>query len=381
LQDIEDPRITSLYETKSVSFIHVYEASLTGMENLAVFPKIDRDQCAKNCVLNYKCKSFDFDTLNNRCYLFSVDATDNYVHRNKHREFYQIIPPSGQMVVVKGATINRRDNLSAYRKISIKQCIARCKLAKRCVMFEYKAEHKRCDLTDITHADHNLTASIYGWDYYSMNNVKSAKHFLRVLRGSLKGSRFYSWVKNANVELCASMCMKQPQCKSFEFVIKSKNCFFSRDDASKQKKLWVNYRREFYQLEQERGTMNVIQGASIPGEDYFSRLRLPSIEDCLANCRKTPGCASVEYKASNKKCDRANITHFDFPLKASIWGWSFVEINGAPEEAQKVFFGGLEGPSEEVEIPSVNPEKYSIEPELQLVELEKPEIYEEPPLN
>ena len=77
----------------SVKFIHVYNASLRGMKNLEVFPKIDRDECAKNCVLNPKCKSFDFDTLNDRCYLFSVSAaTNNYVRTNKRRDYYQIIP-------------------------------------------------------------------------------------------------------------------------------------------------------------------------------------------------------------------------------------------------------------------------------------------------
>ena len=39
-------------------------------------------------------------------------------------------------------------------------------------MFEYKDEHRRCDLTNITHSDHYLTASIYGWDFYSMNESK-----------------------------------------------------------------------------------------------------------------------------------------------------------------------------------------------------------------
>lgn len=74
--------------------------------------------------------------------------------------------------------------------------------------------------------------------------------------------------------------------------------------------------------------MNIIQGASIPGMDYFPKLKLPSLELCLANCQQTPGCNSVEYKASNNKCDRTNVTHFDHSLKASIWSWSFVEING-----------------------------------------------------
>lgn len=72
--------------------------------------------------------------------------------------------------MVKGASIKGQDNMSRYRNISIKQCNARCQLTPGCSMFEYKEEHNRCDLTNITHSDHNLTANIYGWDYYSMND-------------------------------------------------------------------------------------------------------------------------------------------------------------------------------------------------------------------
>lgn len=72
--------------------------------------------------------------------------------------------------MVKGASIKGQDNMSRYRNISIKQCNARCQLTPGCSMFEYNEEHNRCDLTNITHSDHNLTANIYGWDYYSLND-------------------------------------------------------------------------------------------------------------------------------------------------------------------------------------------------------------------
>lgn len=90
----------------------------------------------------------------------------------------------------------------------------------------------------------------------------------------------------------------------------------------------------------ERGVMNIILGASIKGYDYYPATR-GTLKECLNRCMETKACEAVEYKHSNKKCDIANVTHFDFTLKPSRHYWNFYEINGCKYLFQKQLYISL----------------------------------------
>ncbi|XP_029644473.1 uncharacterized protein LOC115218683 [Octopus sinensis] len=322
---------SSLFEADHVTYIKVFNASLTVRPLLKIIKAVPVEMCAQKCATTTGCKSFVYHKFALTCFLSKHDASEDgikVVRRTKY-DYFQIIPNKGKMVVVKGATIDKYDHLDKLDDISADRCAAHCKQLKNCKMFEYKVEQRRCDLTDLNHKDKSLTASIHRWDYYSLNDVPSIRMFLRVPDAYLRDGNRFKYIKEYDVETCATTCLLTKNCIAFEHDTKNgPTCILLSDDASKVKIVRPTRNRDFYQLQQERGTMNIILGASINGYDYYPTTR-GSLKECLDRCVETKACEAVEYKHSNRKCDIANVTHFDFTLKPSIHYWNFYEINGS----------------------------------------------------
>ncbi|GAB1601772.1 hypothetical protein Ahia01_000455600 [Argonauta hians] len=325
----------SVFDSGMAHYVKVFNASLTVNPTLRRIKLVPVGACAHSCDLNKDCKSFSYHKLLRMCLLSKNDASEDGIKVTLRTKFdyYQKISKEGQMVVIKGATINKFDHLTKLENISIDRCAGHCMKDVNCKMFEYKEESNRCDLTDLNHEHQILTPSLHKWDYYSLNGVHSLRMFLKVPRGYLQNGKRIKYIKEHNPEECASACLLNNECIAFE--IETSTCILLSDDASKSLMVRPHYRRDFYQLQQESGKMNIILGASINGFDYFRTTR-SSLDDCLNRCLTTTGCKAIEYKKSNRKCDIANLTHFDMQLEPSRHYWNFFEINGSKNPLAEV---------------------------------------------
>lgn len=75
--------------------------------------------------------------------------------------------------------------------------------------------------------------------------------FLKVTDAFLKGGNRFKYIKEYDVETCATTCLLTKNCIAFEHDIKDgPTCILLSDDASKEKVVRPARQRDFYQLQQ-----------------------------------------------------------------------------------------------------------------------------------
>ncbi|XP_064596858.1 angiopoietin-related protein 7-like [Liolophura sinensis] len=79
--------------------------------------------------------------------------------------------------VVRNSVIDAQNDLGRVNDAEPEDCAARCLELDTCQSFEYKAEHRKCDLSSARIEDNELIRSVHGWEIYAMfpNRAQVAK--------------------------------------------------------------------------------------------------------------------------------------------------------------------------------------------------------------
>ncbi|CAI9728789.1 von Willebrand factor type A, EGF and pentraxin domain-containing 1-like [Octopus vulgaris] len=73
------------------------------------------------------------------------------------------------MIALKAVGIPGQDNIGRHDSVDVKACNKACLEYTGCTSYEYNDKSQYCDLSNVTHATHELKPNTAGWDIYILN--------------------------------------------------------------------------------------------------------------------------------------------------------------------------------------------------------------------
>ncbi|XP_052830493.1 uncharacterized protein LOC128249920 [Octopus bimaculoides] len=127
--------------------------------------------CAYQCLLTHGCRSFEFGRKNNNCFLSYHNGQQTKAKYSHYRDFYQLLNPNEEYIKILGVSIRDHD-LERLRNVSVEECLDKCRTLPYCNVMEYKKQHNKCDLSNVTYSKYPLSVNFFGWDFYQKNPKK-----------------------------------------------------------------------------------------------------------------------------------------------------------------------------------------------------------------
>ncbi|XP_029640551.2 uncharacterized protein LOC115215518 [Octopus sinensis] len=372
-------------KVSQINFVKVKDATLdVSGKRLWKKKSVTADACAKKCLSDKNCLSFEMKKKNGKCYLSKkTAATTNKIKTSKSRDYYQRVK-SNKPVMFKKVSMPSKAILGQLKGKTLKQCDKACHHYIGCNSYQFNAESKLCDLSNVTHLTDVFKPTDGNWNIYLVNPVNSKvdcgppKDVISANK-SYKTTTFKSKVtytcpegeklqsvckenhkwspvpstcevarinfvkvkdavldvsgkillqkKNMTADACGKECLSDETCLSFEINKRNKECYLSKKTATKSKKMKSDKSRDYYQRTKSKDDVLVLKSTSIPGHDSFERVDNVSLKECDHACHQNPGCNSYEYNEKLKLCDQSNVTHLTQDLLPNTWEWNTYIIN------------------------------------------------------
>ena len=261
------------------------------------------EDCASICNRQSGCRSFEFDTSNNKCYrsascTLSVSIQGGtstgfqlYVKNNPMYDNYNSRGCSGRNEIYDG-------------NADMAACVAMCDEASSCLSFEHRSSDDLCHVSSTcTHALSiaSTETDLYvkappppPWDsYYTLHSDTACSG-----RNELG-----STTETGGPAACATLCAQDNVCKSFEFDTSNDKCYRSTSctlsnsngvGGSTGFQLYVKNRLVYDQYD--------AQGCSGRNELYAGTA---DVATCAAACDADSTCVSFEHNTDNDGCQRS----------------------------------------------------------------------------
>eukprot|EP00106_Octopus_bimaculoides_P003156 XP_014770598.1 PREDICTED: uncharacterized protein LOC106869390 [Octopus bimaculoides] len=372
-----------------IHFVKVKDAALDVSEKILWKKNVTADACAKKCFADKNCLSFEINKENGNCYFSEKNAASSKKMKTaKSRDYYQRVK-ANKPVMFKKVSVPSKATLEQLKNKTLKECENSCQQYVGCNSYQYNAEAKLCDLSNVTQLNDELKPNDGNWDIYLINPVykkvncgppkdvigakKSYKtttfksevtytcpegeklksvckedhkwspvvsackatkiHFVKVKDAVLDVSgKTLLHKKNITADACAKVCLSDKTCLSFEINKGNKECYLSKQTATTSKKMKSSKSRDYYQRIKSKDDLLIIKGTAIPGHDTFERLENVSLKECGHACHQNPGCNSYEYNKKDMLCDQSNATHLTQDLLPNTWAWDTYIINPVNSE-------------------------------------------------
>ncbi|XP_052826951.1 uncharacterized protein LOC106869390 [Octopus bimaculoides] len=377
-------------EVRQINFVKVKDAVLD-VSGKILWRKEDvtADACAERCLSNKNCLSFEISKEDGNCYLSKqTAASTKKMKTTKSRDYYQRVK-ANKPVMFKKVSMPSKATLGQLKDKTLKECENSCQQYIECNSYQYNAEAKLCDLSNVTQLNDVLKPNDGNWDIYLINpaytkvdcgppkrvvgakkSYKTTTFKSKVTYTCPKGEKFKSvckedrkWSpvvsackatkihfvkvkdavldvsgktlfhkKNVTADACAKECLSDETCLSFEIKKESGGCYLSTQTATSSKKMKSSNSRDYYQRIKSKDDLLIIKSTAIPGHDTFERLENVSLKECGHACHQNPGCNSYEYNKKDMLCDQSNATHLTQDLLPNAWAWDTYIINPVNSE-------------------------------------------------
>uniref|UniRef100_R4G2C9 GON-SepT-1 n=1 Tax=Sepioteuthis australis TaxID=61682 RepID=R4G2C9_9MOLL len=149
-------------------FVHI-ESSTINDPNTKTKDHVSLKKCAKLCLDDVTCVSFEHDKEKQICFLSRNSANKYKIQFDANRDYYQAIIPDEALIGMKGVGVRDTIKLERYRKLSLDECSAKCRANPKCKSLAYKPRTKLCNLNGATYLNQNLDLGKWGWDMYFVN--------------------------------------------------------------------------------------------------------------------------------------------------------------------------------------------------------------------
>ncbi|XP_014770611.2 uncharacterized protein LOC106869402 [Octopus bimaculoides] len=370
-----DPIIPSC-KASQIHFVKIQDAILdVPGKTLADKKNVTANDCAKQCLSDKTCLSFEINKQSGKCYFSKENtATSKKIKTTKSRDYYQRIKSDDELLIFKRTSIPGQDTFGRLKNIELKECHRVCHQNPGCKSYEYNDRTKSCDQSNATHLTQNLQPNKEGWDTYIINPAsptaevncgppkdiddatKSYKtttyksevtytcplgeklvsicensskwssvetpcediqnHFATVKEAILDVKGKILWnKKNVTKEACLEKCWSDKNCLSFEINKENGDCYLSKKTAATSMKLKAAEDRDYYQRVKFHEDFIVFKKARIPKRDQFQRLEDVTVKECKKSCKKHADCTSFQYKKNSKVCSLSNVTHLTLQIK------------------------------------------------------------------
>ncbi|XP_052826948.1 uncharacterized protein LOC128248839 [Octopus bimaculoides] len=372
--------VVSSCEVIVIKFVKIEHAILNVLrKTLLQEENVTASACAKKCLSDITCSSFEVTKESRQCYLSKDTASSNKITISKDRDYYQRIRPNDAVFSFKRSFIKGHDAFERLNNVSLKECEQACHQTPECHSYEYQEAYNFCDRSNVTHLTHQLQPSVWGWDLYIINPVyskidcgppkdvvagvvKSYKtttykseanyvcpngvliksiceknkkwtsvvpsckvsqiYFVKVKGAVLDVSGKILWNKqNVSVETCAKKCFSDKNCLSFEIIKASGKCYLSKQTAASSEKIKADKSRDYYQRVKSNDEPFVLQKVTLPEQTYIGRLKNLNLKKCKKACYVYPECNAFQYNKNTKFCDLSNVTQLTEGLRPNSGNW------------------------------------------------------------
>ncbi|XP_052826950.1 uncharacterized protein LOC128248841 [Octopus bimaculoides] len=337
--------------------------------------KVTAEACARKCLIDERCLSFEMSKKNRKCY-FSKEtaATSKKMKKDNSRDYYQRVKPDEEPIIFKKVSIPKKFILEKLKNKTLQECNETCYQNSVCSSYEYNKKAKLCALSNMTQLSGKLQPNYGSWDTFliqpaytkvdcgqpkdidrtlmsyttttyksevtytcqegeKLKSVCKEDHKWTPVVSSCKVSKIYFvkvkgavldtpkktlWdKKNVTVDACAQKCLSYKNCLSFDINKVSGDCYFSKASAAFSKKLKPTSGRDYYQRLRPYYELYTIKNAAIPGQANLGQLRNVELKECEKACYQIPRCKSYEYNVRAKICYHGNVTHLIHDLEPS----------------------------------------------------------------
>ncbi|CAI9728795.1 von Willebrand factor type A, EGF and pentraxin domain-containing 1-like [Octopus vulgaris] len=311
--------VASNCEASKIHFVKVKGAILdVPGKTLWKKKKVTSDVCAKKCLSDKNCLSFEIKKESGKCYLSKVTAASNKkIKAAKSRDYYQRIEPNKDILKFKSTSIPGEDIFEQLKDVTIKECDHACHQTPGCNSYEYKEQAMFCDQSNATHLTHDLEPDKDGWDTYVINPA-----YARIDCGPPKDivgtSKSYknTAYKSEVLYTCSNGVQLKSICqKDNKWTPVASSC--KADD------------KPF-----------MLRKVSVSKKAKIGHLKDVKLKDCHRVCNHYAGCNSYQYNEKDKLCDLSNATQMSNELKPNDASWNIYILNpvvtkvdcGAPED-------------------------------------------------
>lgn len=203
----------------------------------------DVDECARECERDRRCRAFDFDTYNRRCWL-----KDRVPEPSNNRDIISGVRKGGGHgdgggrvpANISGLRIQNNSKLNGgdYTNFivnNVQECAQACARDDRCRSFNYGKERRDCWLKHkVPQSEHNNTVISGikdrhrdGNNYQAQNNRVGS---MRLERNVKRNGGDYTNFTVANVEECARACDRDNKCRSFNYGKERRDCWLKHNN-------------------------------------------------------------------------------------------------------------------------------------------------------
>ncbi|CAI9728792.1 Hypothetical predicted protein [Octopus vulgaris] len=295
---------------KTCNVNHIYFVKVRGArldvsdKTLWNIPRTTAELCAKKCLSDKNCLSFEVTKGKVQCYLSKKSAaTSDKLRKTKKRDYYQRVKADDKILMLKRVSIPPQNILGHFKNKTSKDCSEVCQQYLRCNSYQYNEKNKLCDLSNATQAIPELRPNNGNWDTYIFieayrkidcgppKDVEAAKKFYtsttyksvvtykcplgHVLKSVCKEDNKWTSVvssckgnliqfvkikdafldtfgkspfnKENATEECAAKCLSYSNCLAIEVDNKNGKCFLSTKSAASSKTLKAAKKKDYYQ--------------------------------------------------------------------------------------------------------------------------------------
>ncbi|XP_052826947.1 uncharacterized protein LOC128248838 [Octopus bimaculoides] len=367
--------VVSSCKDSQLHFVKIKDAALDVSDKILWSKKkVTADACAKKCLSDKNCLSFEITKGSGKCYLsMQTAASSKKIKTDKSRNYYQRVKSDKPLQIKKVSTPEKK-NIGRLTNVNLKKCNEACLQYIGCNSYEYNKKGKLCDLSNVTQLTAELKPNNGNWDIYMINPVftiidcgtpkdiatasksynsttykseviytcpggKKLKSeckedsewaplssgckvteilFLKVKDAILDVSGKILWPKkNVTAAACKKKCLSDKDCLSFEINKRSGQCYLSRESAASSKKLKSAKGTDYYQRVKPNNEHFMLKKVSIPKEDILGQRKNKTLKECNEECNRHHGCNSYQYNEENKLCALSNVTQWTDKLKPS----------------------------------------------------------------
>ncbi|XP_036361601.1 uncharacterized protein LOC118764742 [Octopus sinensis] len=129
--------------------------------------------CAEKCLSDKKCLSFEINKEMGKCFLSKQAASSSKkIKKVKNKDYYQRVKPDEGPIILKKVSIPIQATLGRLKDKTLMKCKKACQQYVGCNSYQYNADDKLCDLSNVTQLSDNVLKPNDGkWDIYIANPV------------------------------------------------------------------------------------------------------------------------------------------------------------------------------------------------------------------
>ncbi|CAI9736034.1 Hypothetical predicted protein [Octopus vulgaris] len=102
------------------------------------------------------------------------DGLNRYRREIKYDSYLMNVAIPGtneEFIKILGVSIRNHD-LQRIHNVSVEDCLDKCRTLSYCNVMEYKKQHNKCDLSNVTYSKYPISVNYFGWDFYQKNPKK-----------------------------------------------------------------------------------------------------------------------------------------------------------------------------------------------------------------